>query len=215
MALKRGLEARKAGRLSEARSALEEAVTEAPTWSVARLELAQTLLELGAPPAKIAPHLDAARRSDPDNPRLYYLLGLLAEERRNPEEAAAAYARALHLRPSLSDARIRLGRLHLEAKRYHQAIATLEPAKPGPANALALHIYLARAYEGIGDFARAEARLRAIVRNYPKHPYHLERLARFYERIGRPEAARRARRRADATSGRKARRLRPLPRSRR
>ncbi len=215
LALKKGIELRKAERYTEAVAALEDAVARAPTWAVARLELARALLDTGAAPSAIAPHLEAARRSDPDNPRLYYLLGLLEEERGRPEAAAAAFERALALRPSLRDARVRLGRLLLASGRAEAAARVLEPARADAPRSLALRALLAQAYEAAGRLAEAEREWVAISRLYPKNPYHLERLARFYERTGEVAKARRVRRRADALSGRKRRRLRPLPKSRR
>lgn len=214
-AIQAGIAAREDGRWGEAAAYFREAVAAAPTWAPARLELAQALLRTGGSLDEIGQQLEHARLVDPDNPRLNYLTGLLMEERREPAQAAAAYEQALALRPSLEDAHLRLGRLLLREGKADEAVTHLEHVVRYQKGNLAARANLAEAYEQAGRLDAAAAQLETIAALYPDNPYHLQRLARFYERHGETKKAEDARRRADAASGREKRKLRPLPKSRR
>lgn len=210
-----GVAARKAGRWSEAVTDFRRAATEVPGWAIAHLELAAALLRTGAPPTAVEREIAEAKRLDPGNPRLYYVQGVYLELVHKPTAAAASYEAALAKRPSLVDARLRLGRLYLDAGRIPEAIADLEAAVRARGSDLAARANLAEAYEKAGDLDRAAAQLATIANMYPDNPYQLYRLARFYRRHGMEAKARRVMKRADALSHRRRRHLRPLPRSRR
>jgi tetratricopeptide (TPR) repeat protein len=215
-ALLAGVAAREGGAWGEAIALFRSALAAAPTWSAAHLELAEALLMTGGDPGEIGQHLQHVRLLDRDSPRLHYLEGLLMEERREPAMAAAAYERAVEVRPSLFDARIRLGRLLLDEGHVDEAIVHLEAAvRIDPSN-LPARANLARAYEDAGRVEEAERQLQQVAALFPDNPFHIQRLAAFYERHGREREAREAMRRAEAIEpGRQQQRMRPLPPSRR
>jgi predicted Zn-dependent protease len=214
-ALRAGVEARAAGHLREAARHLEVAVRAAPTWVLARLELAEALLRLGAEPKEIGEHLEAARLIDPENPRLYYLQGLNHEAAGHEVQAAAAFETALELRPSLDAARLRLGRLLLREDKAEEAVLHLRRYAEGHPGEVAGWSLLAQAAEATGDLGLAERALREVTRRFPENAYHWQRLADFYRRHGWKAKARRALAQAERRSPRRRRKLRPLPPSRR
>ena len=213
--LRAGVTARQAGDWGTALQDFQAAVAASPTWGLANLELAFAILRTGGSLDAVARHLAQARKADPGNPRVHYLAGLLAEARHHPEAAVAAYQAAVARRPSLVGAQLRLGAVLLGLGRAADAIPHLEAAAHVGGRALAARANLADAYEKVGDLKKAEVELKTLVALFPRNAYQLTRLARFYQRHGRKREARRVLRRADALSGRRHRRLRPLPRSRR
>ncbi len=214
-ALRAGVAAREAGDWGTALQDFQAAVKASPGWGLANLELAFAILRTGGSLDAVAHHLDLARKADPDNPRVHYLAGLLAEARHQPQAAAAAYQQAVARRPSLVAAQLRLGAVLLDLGRPAEAIPHLEAAAHVGGRALAARANLADAYEKVGDLEKAEVELKTLVALFPHNAYQLTRLARFYQRHGRTREARRVLRRADAVSGRQKRHLRPLPKSRR
>jgi len=214
-ALKAGMEAREGARWTEARGHLEAAVAVAPTWVLARLELADVLLHLGASAREVGQHLEAARLVDPESPRLHLLLGLNHEAAGHPAQAAAAFETALELRPSLTDVRLRLGRLLLGEKKAKEAANHLALYVAVHPEALAGRALLAQALEASGDLLGAEQALRGAAERFPDNAYNWQRLAAFHERHGQTRKAKRALAEADKHSPRRRRDLRPLPKSRR
>ncbi|MFZ5862565.1 MAG: tetratricopeptide repeat protein [Nitrospirota bacterium] len=97
----------------------------------------------------------AIQRVLPDYPRVYYLIGLLAERRGRADEAKAAFERAIALHPLDESAHVQLGVLALRAGDTHGAEAMFQRAldiNPGQRDALnnLAAIYLERQ-----DFAEA------------------------------------------------------------
>jgi tetratricopeptide (TPR) repeat protein len=151
----------------------------------------------------------------PDNPRINYSFGLALERRKRWAEAAVAFARALALRPGIKEGCFHLGLALESSGQPEAALAAFEQAldrDPDHVGALAAAAAL---YERAERFADAEAALRRIARLQPEVAYHRYRLARFYERIGEADKARRALDRADGVEPLPERRMRPLKPSRR
>jgi tetratricopeptide (TPR) repeat protein len=203
-----GREAANQGDLSAASAKLERAAAQAPSWGLAWLELADVQLRAGAAPGAIERSLEAARSLAPENPRAWLLSARFLEQRGARDEAVAAYARAVELRPSLVEARERMGLLLLSADRPGDALPHLQAAFAVRREDRALRANLADAYERLGDLKRAEAELRALADEGPGTVYR-RRLAAFYERTGRPKKAAAELRKPDA-GPRRARAMRPL-----
>lgn len=215
-ALLDGVEAGEAGRWAEAVDLFASALAAAPTWAAAHMEMAHALLMTEGDPSIIGQHLAQARLLELKNPRLHYLEGLLMEEQNRAEMAVSAYERAIELRSSLLDARLRLGRLLLQEGEPEEAITHLEVAVRLSPELLPARANLAAAYEEAGRVDDAARQLEAIANLFPDNPFHLQRLASLYERHGREEEAREVMRRADEidSSGKRPP-MRPLPPSRR
>ncbi len=190
-------EAVDAGRFGEAISLLRGVLSVMPTWSAAHLELAQALLLSGGNPEEIGQHLQEARLLGRKSARFYYLEGLLMEERGQPKMAAAAYEQAVEMRPSLLDARVRLGRLLLDEGHNEDAIIHLEAAVRIDHAFLPARANLALAYEAVGLIEEAAEQMMRIADLYPENAFHLHRLAELYERHGMVEKAREVRERAE------------------
>ncbi len=190
-------------------SAKLERITEAfPSWGLAWVELAEVRLRAGAPLRSIEPCLASARSLEPDNPRTWLLSGHLSEQRDARDDAIAAFARALELRPSLLEAREPLGRLLLSADRPGDALPHLQAVVAAHPDDRAARANLAEAYERLGDLKRAEVELKALASQAPGAIYR-RRLAAFYERTGNPQKAAAELRRSDG-GRRPSRALRPL-----
>ncbi|MDF1562047.1 MAG: tetratricopeptide repeat protein [Deltaproteobacteria bacterium] len=215
VALKAGVQAREAARYAEAREHLEKAVEAAPTWVLARLELADALLHLGAKPGEVGQHLEAARLVDEGNPRLHLLMGLNHEAAGQGPLAAASFETALELRPSLTEVRLRLGRLLLAEEKAKEAAEHLAIYVEAHPEAIAGQTLLAQALEAAGDLGGAERALRLAAERFPDNAYNWQRLADFHERHGQSKKAAAARAQAEKVSPRQKRDLRPLPKSRR
>jgi tetratricopeptide (TPR) repeat protein len=106
---------RRAGDLAEARQALERAVQIDPTFTRARLELADVLEEAEDFQASAAAYRDLAR-SSPNDVSLHFRLAVTARKAGLIDEAISEYQTATRLDPSLSEAHYNLAVLYLREK---------------------------------------------------------------------------------------------------
>ncbi len=94
--------------------------------------------------------MSAELRIDPDNPAAEYVLGEIARQTNDFNEAIEHFSRAAKLDAGFADAFVGLGRSLLSADRPQEAIAPLEHAEklqpPNPAP----HFYLSAAYRRLG-----------------------------------------------------------------
>ena len=104
-----------------------EALQIAPALHIARLNLAIAML-YGGRPADAAREARAAAAQLPDNPTAHYVVGLIARADNLVEEAAAAFERVLRLDPRDAGARIQLGQVHLQQRRYEDALRLFQEA---------------------------------------------------------------------------------------
>ena len=126
----------------------------------------------------------------PGDYRWPYFLGYRYEQDARPEQAAAAYERALALRPDYGPARVRLGRTYLELGRAGAAEPLLQgvlgdPGLKGPAL-----FALGRATLARNDFAGAAERFEAVLAEHPDASRVRYPLAMAYRGLGRVEDAR-------------------------
>jgi predicted Zn-dependent protease len=190
------------GDVAGARARLEAAHRADPAAPEVRLELADLLVADGQELDRAGALLDGLPDSDG---RLSLVRARLCEARTDDAGAAVAYGAALAVADD-PDARLRralalerLGRMGEERRRA---------TRPGDVFARA---HLGDAYEDVGRRKEAEAELRFVAEAQPDRPSGWLRLARFYERAGRPHEAKEAAERARALGGaRPERALRPL-----
>lgn len=131
---------------------------------------------------------DREESAEPETAAGWYARGCFLEDD-SPEEALAAYQRALELDPSLADAHLNLGRLlheqgsTLEAERHYRQALT---ARPGDATAA---YNLGVALQDLGRLeAAAEAYENALELDRTLADAHYN-LAGLYEELGQREAA--------------------------
>lgn len=105
----------------------QDALQTAPDLHVARLNRAIALLYGGRTPEAAADARVAAERL-PGSPSAHYVLGLVAKADDRPDEAIAAFGRVLQLDPSDAGSRVHLGQIHLQQRRYPEAITLFQDA---------------------------------------------------------------------------------------
>ena len=92
-----------------------------------RLDLAAQLLRSGNS-AAVQPLLQRVLRENPDSGLAHYYLGIVLEEREQPEPAEREYRAAVRYEPKLDTAMSRLGVLLAERGRMKEAVQWLEKA---------------------------------------------------------------------------------------
>ncbi len=122
--------------------------------------LGRLLLSKPNPPADVAAQakqeFEAELKLDPSNAGAEYVLGELAREAQQWDEAESHFARAAKLDPQFGDAFLGLGEALIHAKKFAEATAPLETAvKLEPENP-ATHYNLATAYSRVGRKAEAD-----------------------------------------------------------
>lgn len=146
----------------EAEPAFREALTIHPALAIARLNLALALLYAGRHADAVVEARQAAADM-PDRPHPHYVLGLAAKADDRPEDARAAFRRALELDPDYAGTKVHLGQLHLQDRQYDEALGlfreavTAEPFNVTAAYNLALALTRAgRTEEGRAAMQRFE-----------------------------------------------------------
>jgi predicted Zn-dependent protease len=195
------------GDLGGARARLDDALEADPESSGVRLELADVLVAEGLELDRAASLLDGLAEL-PDG-RVSLVRARLCEARADDPGAAAAYGEALAL---ADDPEVRLRRaLALERLgRTADEIVELERLRALRPGDVFTRAHLGDAYAEVGRRGEAETELRWVAEAQPDRSAGWLRLARFYERAGRPREAREAAERARAAGGGHERALRPL-----
>jgi Flp pilus assembly protein TadD len=182
-----------AGRVDEARTALEDAVREHPDSAPLRLDLGRLYLSQGeSEPARR--ELDRAAALAPQDASIRFQLGRAEEAAGRFDEAEAAYRKALELSPNLASPRYALGRLLVRRGRREEGEKELDVYRTqysraaraqGEAEARRGEILLAEAELSRGQTATALARLESL----PEGVEVLEGRARALSRLNRHREA--------------------------
>ena len=210
--LTRALAREEAGDSAGALAEVETLINRWPTWELSRLEAARLLLKLGGELDRAEAHLDIASALAPENPRAYYLRGLLLEERGRPLLAVQAYEVALLYRPSYEEARFRLAGLWvsqgdwLKAELHYRLLSRARPEW------VQVRLLLAQVLEKQERPEDAERELLAARKLQPGNAVVTRRLADLYEQTGRQRLAEKLRKSLEPAPPR---RMRPLKPSRR
>ncbi|MFP2908661.1 tetratricopeptide repeat protein [Pyxidicoccus sp. 3LFB2] len=198
-----------AGDDAGALAAMEALVRSRPTWELPRLEAARLLLKMGGALEQAEAHLDAVTGVAPNNPRAWYLRGLLWEERGDRMQAVRAYEQAVQYRSSYEDARFRLGGLWaslgdwLKSELHYRYLARAKPEW------VQVRLQLSEVLEKQERLLDAETELLAARSLQPTSPLVLRRLAEFYERTERPQLAQKVRKSMEPQQKRRMRELKP------
>jgi tetratricopeptide (TPR) repeat protein len=126
---------------------------------------------------------DNARKA-PQNWRAQYQLGEALRRRSQADDAIVAYEDAIRLNPNQGSARIALGSLYLQRRRYDDAERVLEPAAQQPEESVvaAAEQNLAVVYQTRGDLDRAEKALLRSLALKPQWTSAQRQLAGVYSR---------------------------------
>jgi cytochrome c-type biogenesis protein CcmH/NrfG len=111
----------------DAARAFREALRLSPDLDIARLNLAIADFYGGRPAEAAAGARGAAERMA-SSPNAHYLVGLIAKADNRLDEAAAAFARVLQLDPLDAGALVSLGQIHLQQRRFADALPLFERA---------------------------------------------------------------------------------------
>lgn len=179
------------GKYTEAKSEYQKAIEKNPTAVNLHYRLARaTLMESHAPAA-----LEEARKEfelelelNPRDSVAHYQVGqiLLAQQKR--DEGIARIRRSIELQPDFTRALIALGKVHMDAKEYDEAIVLLEKAVAGAPSSEAARYGLMRAYRRAGrkeDAMKQKDELEALQR--PPEGEFTDFLKRIGEKPGQPE----------------------------
>jgi hypothetical protein len=122
---------------------------------IARLNLGIALLYAGRP-AEAAPEARAAAAQLSDSPTAHYVAGLIAKADNNLDEAATAFERVLQLDSRDAGARVQLGQVQLQRRRYDEALKLFQDALAAePYNVTAAYsVAIALARAGRADEGR-------------------------------------------------------------
>lgn len=177
------------GRNDEAIAALDAIVGKDPRATTALLERARIRLKLGREMDVVEQDLLTARAVAPENPRALFLWAALLEERGDRWNAVVALEQALALRPEYDDARVRAVGLSLaigdllKAELHARALAIRRPEAIPP------RIQLADVLDLQGRPDDAEAVLVHALKQHPRSPLLVNRLAELYDRTGNAKKA--------------------------
>jgi Tfp pilus assembly protein PilF len=212
-ALTQALAREEAGDTAGALAGVETVIRTWPAWELPRLEAARLMLKLGGELDRAEVHLEVASSLAPENPRAYYLRGLLWEERGEPRLATQAYEAALLYRSSYEEARFRVAGLWMAQgdwlkAEYHYRLLTR--ARP---EWVQVRLLLAQVLERQERLEEAESELLVARQLQPENLLAARRLAELYERTGREKLAQRLRKTVEEPAPK--RRMRPLKPSRR
>jgi tetratricopeptide (TPR) repeat protein len=132
-----------------------------------------------------------AEKLDPDDERWPYFLGdVLSVVGTDPEEAIAAFRRAMARRKDYAPAHLRLGRSLRAAGRDAEAARELQRALELAPDLQPARVALAQILLAEGDTERAVEHLEEILRVRPRHGQALAALGQAYMRLGRRDEAR-------------------------
>jgi tetratricopeptide (TPR) repeat protein len=142
----------------KAAKAFQEAGKAGPELRIARINHAIALLNLGHLEDASA-ELEAALKLDPNDPHIWYNVGLLEKNSGHPEKAGAAFLRVTEIDANDADTWYFLGTSYAEARKFDLTIAAFQHAlKINPLHASA-QFGLARAYQQSGNSASAKEHL--------------------------------------------------------
>jgi tetratricopeptide (TPR) repeat protein len=177
--------------LDGARQAFQQAVALDPAHAPAHVNLALVLAQTGEKDAALR-HLSRAIAIEGDvvsAAHAHHLSGLIHAERDQIEEAAAAFAKAVSLRPDHAEAQLHLGLARRQLLDDAGALAALrEAARLSPQNARTRY-ELGRELLRAGQAREAVEHLRAASTARPDDQASLYSLARALQASGDPAAA--------------------------
>lgn len=138
----------------------EQAVAANPNDANARIKLAAAYLDAGKTGSAVR-EAEIAKRLDPGDPDVNYILGLVYKKQGDYKKAAAALEKAAKTKGKLADfymaAWYELAKTYMESKDYKKAVKAYDKALGYNPESATLLYGIAEAYERIGDKKNALA----------------------------------------------------------
>jgi tetratricopeptide (TPR) repeat protein len=176
------------GRADSSVGMAEDALKAQPQNPDARLVLVQALLVRGDLD-RAAQELSSLKIRFPNSAAVHVQLGILAGRRRQPDEARAAFERALKLQPESLEAIGGLVALNLSLRQVVEARRLVDDLVKRPGVQPAALMLAARTYAGTGDLDTAERHLRQVLATDPSYLAAYGLLGQLYARQGKLDAA--------------------------
>jgi tetratricopeptide (TPR) repeat protein len=136
-----------------------QALKQEPSLPGVHLQIAVLLLE-HSPDAdawkQALDELNAELKANPGSAEAEYEIGEVYRKHSDPEQAAAAFRRALRLEPNFVEARLGLAKVLLQQKQAQDALTVLEPARNAQPPNAAVHFLLSQTYRDLGRVADAQ-----------------------------------------------------------
>ncbi len=175
-----------------ARQQFEKALALDPGYAEALDQLVLMDVAAGKPEAALERVLRQARIA-PDSFEIQFILGSLYLKMNRPDDAKAAFTKALAINPGYARACVELSRIYMMGGQYRDGIGVLEKAlnsRPAPDDEQLLMMLMGIAYEQMKDFPAAAKWYEKVIAANPAHAPALNNLAYIHlERFGDPETA--------------------------
>lgn len=154
------------GKKKEANDIVDEVLTKEPKSVLALLAKARLLLA-DQKPADALTRAKAAVAADARSVPAQYLLGTIAAQLNDGDEASKAFREVLKLNPRAVPAQIRLSQIELSRGSAETSVQLAQDAvNTQPGNPVA-RLMLARSLTARGELARAETELKGLLSKYP------------------------------------------------
>lgn len=173
--------------LDNAKDHFRRAIAAKPDFVEARINLALLLQRIGDSTGALA-QLNAAKRVQPDEPKIHNALGIIHTNLGFSQDFEH-FRRALALKPDYTEARINLAKALHRVSRHAEAVELLEEVsrqRPGDAD---VRMLLGAAYTEMNELDAAARHYDAAARAAPSSPKPLVALGHLYLRFGRFDEA--------------------------
>ena len=132
-----------------------------------------------------------AQALDPEDPHVYYDLGIFYYEKKKLLDSIENYKKALALEPDFATARNNLGIVYMELKEWDRAIETLLPITEDYLYATPHfpHFLIGQAYYHKEDFQHAREHFEACLELQPSFPFASHWLGKTLLKLGKPDEA--------------------------
>lgn len=140
-----------------------------------------TIYLRGSNNSRAREHLEAMLRDDPTNPQVYYYLGRIAYDAKQPAEAVDYFRKALVLSPDFEEAWFYLAVAQLAANQVSDALATLEKARQKTPGNFDLELWTGLAFseqkayrQAVRHFTEAEVIAKATEPTRLTHEFYFQ-----------------------------------------
>jgi tetratricopeptide (TPR) repeat protein len=186
--VQRGREFIRQDRFDEAIGEFRKVIAANPRSLSTYFDLASAYLGKGEPEQAREP-MTGALKLDPQNPRVYSMMGVVENRLGNKDEAIKLFQRALELDPRFEEAYVNMAALWQQAgdlDKAEEAVRTVLKSTPTHAGA---HSRLGSLLLVKGKLSEAEAELRAALKTDPYHAQAYTSLGVLYDQQGRYDEA--------------------------
>jgi arylsulfatase A-like enzyme/predicted Zn-dependent protease len=173
------------GRAEEAVTAFEQAARRRPNDPLVSTALATVLLSADRPEAAKRT-LEAVRKAHPEDPRVYFLLGMVAEQEGRVDDALALYRKTLALNPRSAPAHVEIASLAFGRRDIHTAERELDSAIELDPKVASARFWRGQILESQGRLDQAVTEYREELDASPRDLRTAYALSEAYAKLGRP-----------------------------